>query len=121
MGLFGFAKKEETAKSGGCCGGSCTAENIKDAENIKYSGGIKVLGGGCAKCHELVANTQAALKEMGVNETVELITDFAVIAAYGVMSTPALVIDSKVVAYGKILKRDEIIKLFKDTAKRALR
>lgn len=78
------------------------------AEESKRNGGIKVLGGGCAKCHELEANAVAALKELGMDDTVELITDFAVIASYGVMSTPALVLDGRVVSYGKILKTEEI-------------
>lgn len=74
---------------------------------------IKVLGGGCAKCHELVSNTQSAFLELGEKQEVELITDFAIIATYGVMSTPALVIDDQVVSYGRVLKKDEIIKLIK--------
>jgi len=115
MGLFGFGKKmEEETKSGCCCGANYTPEEMKEAEEKKCNGGIRVLGGGCAKCHELEANTKAALEEMGINENVELITDFSVIATYGVMSTPALVIDNKVVAYGKVLKKDEIIKIYKD-------
>lgn len=113
MSLFG-KKKEEVAKSGCCCGASCTLEDMKIAEEIKCCGGIKVLGGGCAKCHELESNTKAALEELGVNEDVELITDFAVIATYGVMSTPALVIDNKVVSYGKVIKKDEVIKVYKE-------
>ncbi len=74
---------------------------------------IKVLGGGCAKCHKLLDNTQAALKELNRNEEVELITDFSVIASYGVMSTPALVVGNKVVSYGKVLKMNEIVNLLK--------
>lgn len=89
-------------------------EEMKAAEECKCNGAIKVLGGGCAKCHELEANTKAALEELGVNEMVELITDFSVIASYGVMSTPALVIDSKVVSFGRVLKKDEIVELYKD-------
>ena len=112
MSLF-RKKKEETNRS--CsCGANCSPEKMKSAEEVKNSDGIKVLGGGCAKCHELEANTKAALEELGVNEGVELITDFAVIATYGVMSTPALVIDKKVVSYGKVIKKEEIIKLYKD-------
>lgn len=110
--MFGFGKKEERKET--ClCGGNCTPEVMKKAEQIKADGGIKVLGGGCAKCHELEANTKAALSELGVNEDVELITDFSVIATYGVMSTPALVIDNKVVAYGKVLKEQEVVEAIK--------
>ena len=84
------------------------------AEQTKSTPGVKVLGGGCSKCHELQSNTQAALNESGIYLPVELITDFAVIAAYGVMSTPALVINEKVVSYGKVLKCDEIKRILQD-------
>lgn len=70
-----------------CSGANCTPEEMVKAEESKRNGGIKVLGGGCAKCHELEADAVAALKELGMDDMVELITDFAVIASYGVMST----------------------------------
>ena len=54
-----------------------------------------------------------ALTELGMDTKVEHVTDFVKIAAYGVMTTPALVVDNKVLAYGKVLKKDEIIKLLK--------
>lgn len=82
--------------------------NKNNTINIKN---VKVLGGGCKKCHTLENNTREALTELGISIEVELITDFAVIATYGVMSTPALVIDEKVVSYGKVLKKEEIIKI----------
>ncbi|MDD4319929.1 MAG: thioredoxin family protein [Acidaminococcaceae bacterium] len=74
---------------------------------------IKVLGSGCTKCNELEKNTVEALTELGMDTTIEHVTDFAQIAAYGVMLTPALVVGNKVVAYGKVLKKNEIIKLLK--------
>jgi len=46
-----------------------------------------------------------------MDSTIEHITDFSQIAAYGVMTTPALVIDNKVVSYGKVLKVDEVVKI----------
>lgn len=76
---------------------------------------VKVLGGGCTKCHELEKNVKDALGELGIQAKVELITDFSVIASYGVMSTPALVIDEKVVSYGKVLKKDKIAKIISET------
>lgn len=115
MALFGTKKKaDEKTKGECCCGASCTPESMQEAEKEKANGGIKVLGGGCARCHELEENTRQALSELGINEEVELITDYSVIASYGVMSTPALVVDNKVVSYGKVLKKDEIITILKD-------
>lgn len=109
MALFGLGKKKETA----CCCAGTTPASVERAEDAKRSSGIKVLGGGCAKCHELEENTKAALASLGLEEPVELIMDFSVIAAYGVMSTPALVVDGKVVSYGKVLKRDEVETILK--------
>lgn len=110
MGLFG-KKKEETKSC--CCGGACNAEAMKAAEAVISLPGIKVLGSGCAKCNELEAATRVALEELGMDTAIDHVTDFTEIAAYGVMTTPALVVDNKVVSYGKVLKKDEIKKLIK--------
>lgn len=103
MGLFSRNKKEKTA----CCCGSCTPETMARAEAGKTSGGVKVLGSGCAKCNALEQAAREALAELGMDDAIDHVTDFAQIAAYGVMTTPALVVDGKVVAYGKVLKKDE--------------
>ena len=50
---------------------------------------------------------RSALEELGMDTTIDHVTDFAQIAAYGVMSTPALVVDGKVASYGKVLSKDE--------------
>ncbi|MCI6172732.1 MAG: thioredoxin family protein [Clostridiales bacterium] len=72
---------------------------------------IKVLGGGCSKCEALLANTKKAAAERGVDAEIEYITDFSVIAGYGIMSTPALMIDGKVVSSGRVLNEKQIGKL----------
>jgi small redox-active disulfide protein 2 len=115
MGIFGLGKKKEDEKvnSNNCGGGLCEPQSNDKASEIKGQGGtIKVLGSGCAKCNELEANVKKALEKLGMNTTIEHVTDFSVIAAYGVMSTPALVVDEKVVSYGKVLKVEEAVKLF---------
>lgn len=104
MGLF--RKKKETTKSC-CCGGSCTPEAMKQAEAAKGAFGVKVLGSGCAKCNALESAVREALAEPGMDTTIDHITDFTQIASYGVMTTPALVVDGKVVSYGKVLRKDE--------------
>ena len=104
MGLF--SKKKNETKSC-CCGGSCTPEAMKQAEAAKAAPGVKVLGSGCAKCNALEKATREALAELGMDTTIDHVTDFAQIAAYGIMSTPALVVDGKVVSYGKVLGKDE--------------
>ena len=104
MGLF--SKKKEETKSC-CCGGNCTPETMAKAESAKDTAGVKVLGTGCAKCNALEDAVRAALTELGMDTTIDHVTDFAQIAAYGVMTTPALVVDGKVVSYGKVLKKEE--------------
>ena len=69
---------------------------------------IKVLGSGCRKCIELADNTRKALAACGQQADIVKVTDFVDIAAYGVMSTPALVIDEKLVSAGKVLSEQEI-------------
>ena len=74
---------------------------------------LKVLGGGCRKCETLLANAKEAVVNAGVEAEVEYITDFAVIASYGIMSTPALIVDDKVVSMGRVLKSGDIEKFLK--------
>ena len=69
---------------------------------------IKVLGPGCTNCTTLEKRTNDALAAADVAATVEKVTDFAEIASYGVMSTPALVIDDQVVVSGRVPKTAEI-------------
>ena len=74
---------------------------------------IKILGSGCKKCVTLTDNTQAALRDLGLTAEVVKVTDLAAIAGHGVMSTPALVIDDKVVSVGKVLSSAEVAALLK--------
>ncbi len=69
---------------------------------------IKILGSGCKNCLALAENTKAALEQLGMQAELVKVTDFKEIAAYGVMSTPALVVDERVVSYGKVLKPKEV-------------
>jgi small redox-active disulfide protein 2 len=111
MALFGKKNKNEETTSC-CCGGNCDAESMAKAESAKTEGaGVKVLGSGCAKCNQLEAATKAALEQLGMDTTIDHVTDFSQIAAYGVMTTPALVVDGKVVSYGKVLKTEEVVKI----------
>ena len=111
MALFGKKNKNEKTTSC-CCGGNCDAESMAKAESAKTEGAsVKVLGSGCAKCNQLEAATKSALQQLGMDITVDHVTDFSQIAAYGVMTTPALVIDGKVVSYGKVLKAEEVVKI----------
>lgn len=97
MGLFGFGKKkEEQEQNTTCCCGTNEGCNIK------------VLGGGCRSCHELHENVKAAVANMGLDATVEYITDMEIVMSYGAMSMPVVVLNEEVVSMGKVLKADEV-------------
>lgn len=72
---------------------------------------IKVLGSGCLNCKKLYQSAEETIKELNVNIDLEYVIDMQRIIAYGVMSTPALVINEKVVSQGRILSKEDIIKL----------
>ncbi|MDD2596882.1 MAG: thioredoxin family protein [Candidatus Cloacimonetes bacterium] len=74
---------------------------------------IKILGTGCAKCKKLEENARQAISEAGIDATIEKVTDLDKIMDYGVMMTPALVIDDNVLARGKLLSVSDIKALIK--------
>ena len=74
---------------------------------------IKVLGGGCCKCENLLAAVKEAVAEKGIEAEIEYITDMARIMEYGIMSTPALMIDSKIVSMGRVLKTKDVLKFLR--------
>jgi len=72
---------------------------------------IKILGSGCKKCVTLGENAMAAAAAAGKEAEIVKVTDFAEIAGYGVISTPGLVIDERLVSSGKVLSAENIEKL----------
>ncbi|EHJ48961.1 redox-active disulfide protein 2 [Solidesulfovibrio carbinoliphilus subsp. oakridgensis] len=74
---------------------------------------IKVLGPGCAKCKEAEKVVLEAVKESGVDATVEKIADFQQIAGFGVFSTPAVVIDGEVKVVGKVPSKADVLSWLK--------
>ena len=71
---------------------------------------MQVLGTGCPKCKKLAENAEAAAKGLGIEYTLEKVTDITEIMKLGVMMTPALVVDGKVQVSGKVPSPDEIKK-----------
>ena len=69
---------------------------------------IKILGPGCAKCHQVEKIVKEVVAETGAAADIEHVTDFKRIAEYGVFSTPSVVVDGEVKSVGKIPKKDEI-------------
>ena len=72
---------------------------------------IKILGSGCANCRRLEAVTHEALDALGIDATFEKVTDVAEIAEWGVMHTPALVVDDEVVLSGRVPTVDQVRQL----------
>lgn len=106
MSIFNFGKKKEEKPC--CCGGACNEQTMGEAETAKKEGAaVKVLGSGCAKCNQLEKAVKEALLQLDMDTDIDHVTDFAQIAAYGVMTTPALVVDGKVVSFGKVLNAQE--------------
>ncbi|MCI7501387.1 MAG: thioredoxin family protein [Campylobacter sp.] len=102
--MFKFFKKKKLK-----C--ACNANEIS-FEPKSFSGeitSIKVLGTGC--CNELNENCKSALKELGLGLEVEYIKDISVIASYGVLSVPALVVNEVVLSAGRALSKSEIKEL----------
>jgi small redox-active disulfide protein 2 len=93
MALFGFGKKQ------------------KETEEI--SSDVKILGSGCAACNALEENTRKTLADLGQEHAIEHVRDFAKIAEFGVMTTPALVVDQKVLVSGRVADVQEIAQLIR--------
>ena len=71
---------------------------------------IKILGTGCSNCKKLEENTRKAVEELGIEAAIEKVTDIKDIMKYGVMKTPALVVDEKVKIMGRVPTAEEIKK-----------
>lgn len=103
-----FFKKQTSCACGGACGEKEAGEKVS-----KEISSIKVLGSGCKNCHTLKANVDEALKELGINMEAEYVTDMEKIMSYNILSTPALVINEKVVSTGRVLSVKEIKEIIK--------
>ncbi len=77
---------------------------------------IKVLGSGCANCQKLEALAAKVVSDLGLDADVVKVTDIGQIMAYGVMSTPALVIDEELKVAGRVPTYDEVVALLQRSA-----
>ncbi len=119
MPLFNFGKKKDEKKTPACscgCSSSKTDGTTNDCCPERKAGEIcciKVLGAGCKSCREQYENAKQAVKEMGLSAEVEYVTDMQKVMEYGVMSMPALVVNDKVAAMGKVLKAADVVALLR--------
>ena len=104
MGLFTLKKKTPC---------SCQTEVKFTKEEIE-SAKIIVLGECCDKSKQTYINVKEAAVELNLNEKVINVGNMSIIASFGVMQTPALVISKKVVSYGKLISKEEAIKYLKE-------
>ena len=72
---------------------------------------VKILGSGCANCVNLEKQARQAVEQLGLDATIEKVTDYAEIAGYGIMRTPGLVVDEQVLVSGRVPKAAEIAQL----------
>ena len=75
---------------------------------------IKICATGCSHCSAMRENTKQAVRELGLGHELECISDFAGIAKLGVMTTPSLIVDGRLVSAGKVLKPEQIVSLIKE-------
>ena len=124
MALFNlFKKKEEKPCCCGtapkkeepicCCASKATEPATCCEKPVEGICCIKVLGAGCKACHQQFEYAKEAAANLGLGIEVEYITDMEKVMEYGVMSMPAIVVNDKVVAFGKVLKAAEVEKLLK--------
>jgi len=75
---------------------------------------IKVVGGGCANCKKLLAHTEEAVKELGIEADIRYVTDMEEIMKTGIMSTPGLMVNGVAKVMGRVPAVKEIVKIIED-------
>lgn len=111
MSLFNLGKKKNDEK------------NVNNVNENKEQGinceqlSIKILGSGCDKCDNQVKYVKEAVAELKLSANIEHVEDLMKIIEYGVMSSPAIVIDEKVVSVGRVLKANQVVELLKKEIK----
>ena len=107
--MFFFGKKKK-AVDNSASNSAGSGNELAKGGNVTVSS-IKVLGAGCSSCHTQFENAKQAVQNMGLAVEVDYVTDLQKIMEYGVLSTPALVIDENVAAMGNILSPADIEEL----------
>jgi small redox-active disulfide protein 2 len=79
---------------------------------------IQILGSGCANCHKVEEIANKAVVQLGITAQVELVTDVQTIMRYGVMNTPGIVIDDKVVSTGRVPALSQMAQLITEAVAR---
>ena len=72
---------------------------------------IKVIGTGCDKCDKLYQNVQSAVQELNLDAQIDKVEDLMEIVTFGVMTSPSLMVDGKLVVSGRVAKKDEVVRI----------
>lgn len=72
---------------------------------------IKIIGSGCEKCEQLYDNVKAAVDELALDAVIERVEDLIEMVKLGVMSSPSLMVDGKLVVSGRVVPKEKIIEL----------
>ncbi len=115
LNFFKKSKKEEENTEKTLCACGCTGQTV--AEKPAAGRGVlsvKILGTGCKSCHALYDAAKALCDKKGIVASVEYVTDLQRIMGYGVMSTPAVVVNEKLVSVGRVYTETELELLFKE-------
>lgn len=119
MALFNLKKKKDKSicKSDENNNNGIIEDKIQETENVNietetsHTISIKVLGSNCDKCEDVYSNLNEAIKELNIQANIEHVEDLLEIVKYGVMSTPALVVNDKIEAVGRVLNKNQIIEI----------
>lgn len=118
MAFLGFGKKKEAAQTA-CAASEAPICTCGDAPKTSTQARFIVLGACCQKSSDTFANVQKAVLDLGFSDEVVNIGDPVEIAKYGVMQTPALVVDQKVRAYGRLLHVEDAKRLIEQAGVQA--
>lgn len=115
LNFFKKSKKEEEHTEKTLCACGCTGQTVSE----KPAAGrgvlsVKILGTGCKSCHALYDAAKALCDKKGIAASVEYVTDLQKIMGYGLMSTPAVVVNEKLVSVGRVYTETELELLFKE-------
>lgn len=80
---------------------------------------IRILGTGCAKCHQVARTTEEVIQELGVDATIEEVKDMSEILEYPILTTPGLVLDEEVVSSGRVPTKAELTRFITNALARA--
>ena len=118
MHIFKNNSKEDKAVCSSGCGSNGSDIDTNKVRKPLFLEGkpvFKVLGSGCRKCHDQYDILQKTISELNIDAEIEYITDLQKVMEYGIMSTPAIVLNDNVISYGRVLKGEDLIEIIENS------